>query len=57
MKAKLLMRERRVLEAGFVEVIVCKLPKPLSGSGHSLFVSVERLLGDLLADVATWKGN
>jgi hypothetical protein len=93
MKAELLMRERRVLEAGFVEVIVWKLPQPLGGSRHSLkyrlayivesecvlrydneagkgdhrhvgtkempyvFVSIDQLLDDFLADVATWKGN
>lgn len=34
MKAELLMRERRVLEAGFIEVIVWKLPRPLGGSAH-----------------------
>lgn len=81
------------MEAGFVEVIVWKLPEPLSGSTHSLkyrlayvvanecvlrydneagkgdhrhvgtqetpyvFVSVDQLLDDLLADVAAWKGN
>ena len=36
MKAELLMRERRVLEVGFIEVIVWGLPEPLSGSTHSL---------------------
>ena len=36
MKAELLMRERRVLEAGFIEVVVWRLPQPLSGSTHSL---------------------
>ncbi len=36
MKAELLMRERRVLEAGFIEVVVWKLPEPLSGSAHGL---------------------
>lgn len=30
------MRERRVLEAGFIEVIVWRLPQPLSGSTHSI---------------------
>lgn len=35
MKAELLMRERRVLEIGFIEVIVWRLPEPLSGSTHS----------------------
>lgn len=29
------MRERRVLEVGFIEVIVWGLPEPLSGSTHS----------------------
>jgi Family of unknown function (DUF6516) len=93
MQAELLIRERRVLEAGFVEVVVWKLPEPLSGSAHSLkyrlayvvdsecvlrydneagkgdhrhvgtnempyvFVSVDRLLDDFLADVVAWKGN
>lgn len=93
MRAELLMRERRVLEVGFIEVIVWKLPQPLSASTHSLeyrladvvasecvlrydneagkgdhrhvgtkempyvFVSVDQLLDDFLADVATWKGN
>jgi len=36
MKAELLMRERRVLETGFIEVVVWRLPQPLSGSTHSL---------------------
>ena len=36
MKAELLMRERRVLEVGFIEVIVWRLPEPLIGSTHSL---------------------
>jgi Family of unknown function (DUF6516) len=93
MRAELLLRERRVLEAGFIEVIVWKLPQPLSGSIHSLkyrlayvvdgqcvlrydneagkgdhqhvgakerpyvFVSVNQLLDDFLADVASWKGK
>jgi hypothetical protein len=93
MKAELLMRERRVLEAGFIEVVIWKLPEPLGGSTHSLkyrlayvvenecvlrydneagkgdhrhagakqmpyvFVSVDQLLDDFLADVATWKGD
>jgi hypothetical protein len=35
MKAELLMRERRVLEVGYIEVIVWRLPEPLSGSTHS----------------------
>lgn len=35
MKAELLMRERRVLEVGFIEVIVWRLREPLSGSTHS----------------------
>ncbi len=35
MKTELLMRERRVLEVGFIEVIVWGLPEPLSGSTHS----------------------
>jgi hypothetical protein len=35
MKAELLMRERRVLEVGFIEVIVWRLPEPLRGSSHS----------------------
>jgi len=93
MKAELLMRERRVLEVGFIEVIVWGLPEPLSGSTHSfkyrlayvvegecvlrydnesgkgdhrhmggkettyVFVSVDQLLDDFLADVARWKGE
>lgn len=93
MKAERLMRERRVLEVGFIEVIVWKLPEPLSGSTHSfkyrlayivegecvlrydngsgkgdhrhiggkettyVFVSVDRLLDDFLADVARWEGE
>lgn len=36
MKAELLMRERRVLADGFIEVIVWSLAEPLSGSTHSL---------------------
>ena len=93
MRAELLMRERRVLEVGFVEVIVWGLPEPLSGSTHSfkyrlayvvegecvlrydnesgkgdhrhmggketpyVFISVDQLLDDFLADVARWKGD
>lgn len=93
MKAALLMRERRVLEVGFIEVIVWGLPEPLSGSTHSfkyrlayvvegecvlrydnesgkgdhrhmggkettyVFISVDQLLDDFLADVARWKGE
>jgi hypothetical protein len=93
MKAELLMRERRVLEVGFIEVIVWGLPVPLSGSTHSfkyrlayvvegecvlrydnesgkgdhrhmggkeatyVFISVDQLLNDFLADVARWKGE
>jgi len=93
MKAELLMRERRVLEVGFVEVMVWKLPEPLSGSTHSLkyrlayvvdsecvlrydneagkgdhrhvgtkempyvFVSIDQLLDDFFADIATCKGE
>ena len=93
MKAELLMRERRVLEVGFIEVIVWGLPEPLSGSTHSfkyrlayvvegecvlrydnesgkgdhrhmggkettyVFVSVDQLLDDFVADVARWKGE
>lgn len=36
MQAELLMRERRVLELGFIEVVVWSLPEPLRGSMHSL---------------------
>ena len=36
MKAELLMRERRVLADGFIEVIVWSLAEPLSGSTHNL---------------------
>ena len=36
MKAELPMRERRVLEIGFIEVVVWRLSEPLSGSTHSL---------------------
>ena len=92
-KAEILMRERRVLEVGFIEVIVWGLPEPPSGSTHSfkyrlayvvegecvlrydnesgkgdhrhmggkvttyVFVSVDQLLDDFLADVARWKGE
>lgn len=34
-KAELLMRERRVLEGGFIEVVVWRLPESLGGSSHS----------------------
>lgn len=93
MKAEPLMRERRALEVGFIEVIVWRLPEPLSGSAHSfkyrlayvvegecvlrydnesgkgdhrhmggkettyVFVSVDRLLDNFLADVARWEGE
>lgn len=36
MQAELLMRERRVLELGFIEVVVWSLPEPLRKSMHSL---------------------
>jgi hypothetical protein len=36
MKAKLLMRERRVLAEGFIEVVVWRLTEPLGGSTHDL---------------------
>jgi hypothetical protein len=36
MKAELLMRERRVLEAGFIAVVIWRLHEPLGGSTHSL---------------------
>ena len=91
MTAELLMRERRVLDVGFIEVVVWRLSDPLRGSKHSLkyrlayvvaggcvlrydnedgkgdhrhigtkempyvFVSVDQLLDDFLADVAEWK--
>jgi hypothetical protein len=57
------MRERRV-EAGLVELIGWKLPAPLSKGDHRhvgtrqmpyVFVSVDPLLDDFLADVAAWK--
>ena len=93
MRAELVMRERRVLEIGFIEVVVWRLPEPLSGSAHDfkyrlayvvegecvlrydnesgkrdhrhmagketkyMFVSVDQLLDDFLADVARWKGT
>jgi hypothetical protein len=93
MKAELVMRERRVLEEGFIEVVVWRLPQALSGSAHGIkyrlayvvgghcvlrydneagkgdhkhvgeqetpyvFVSVDQLLDDFLADVAAWKGQ
>lgn len=34
MKAELLMRERRVLAVGFIEVVVWRLSEPLKGSAH-----------------------
>lgn len=45
MKAELLMRERRVLEAGFIEVVVWRLPQPLSGSTHSLKYRLAYVVG------------
>jgi hypothetical protein len=36
MKAELLMRERLILSRrAFVEIVIWKLPKPLSDSGHA----------------------
>jgi len=35
-KATLLMRKRRVLKVGFIEVVIWRLTDPLSGSTHSL---------------------
>jgi hypothetical protein len=91
MKARLLMRERRVTERGFIEVVVWGLGQPLDGSSHHLkyrlayvvggecvlhydnesgkgdlrhcgrrespylFVSVDQLLDDFLADVDQWR--
>jgi hypothetical protein len=46
MKAELLMRERRVLEAGFIEVVVWRLPQPLSGSTHSLKYRLAYVVGN-----------
>jgi len=93
MRAELVMRERRVLEAGFIEVIVRRLPQALNGSTHGIkyrlayvvasqcvlrydneagkgdhrhvgeretpyvFVLIDQLLDDFLADVAAWKGK
>jgi hypothetical protein len=34
MKARLLVRERRVLEHGFIEVVVWGLEQPMKGSRH-----------------------
>ncbi|MEN9761436.1 MAG: hypothetical protein RI906_1262, partial [Pseudomonadota bacterium] len=34
MKAKLFLRERRVLEIGFIEVVVWGLSQPMDGSLH-----------------------
>jgi len=36
MKAELLMRERRVLSTGFIEVVIWRLSEPLRGSDHEL---------------------
>ena len=36
MKAELLMRERRVLSTGFIEVVIWRLSDPLRGSDHEL---------------------
>jgi len=36
MSAELVMRESRVLEADFIEVIVWRLPQALSGSTHGI---------------------
>lgn len=40
------MRERRVLEVGFVEAIVWRLPEPLSGSTHSFKYRLAYVLED-----------
>lgn len=45
MKAELLMRERRVLEIGFVEAVVWRLADPLSGSTHSLKYRLAYVVG------------
>lgn len=85
------MRERRGVEGGFIELVVWRIPKSLSGSTHSLkyrlayviddecvlrydneagkgdhrhvglketpyvFVSIDQLVDDFLADAAEWK--
>lgn len=36
MRAELLLRESRVLEPGFIEVVIWRLQRPLGGSAHSL---------------------
>jgi hypothetical protein len=91
MKARLLLRERRITELGFFEVVVWGLDQPMNGSSHRfkyrlayvvgsecvlrydnesgkgdhrhlgqkeqayVFVDVDQLMDDFLADVARWK--
>jgi len=45
MRAELVMRERRVLEAGFIEVIVWRLPQALSGSTHGIKYRLAYVVG------------
>ncbi len=46
MRADILIRERRVLSVGFIEVIVWRLPEPLSGSVHDLKYRLAYVVGD-----------
>lgn len=60
MKAELLLRERRVLEVGFIEVVVWRLPEPLTGSTHNLKYRLAYVVGDdcvLRYDNETGKGD
>ena len=45
MRAELVMRERRVLEAGFIEVIAWRLPQALSGSTHGIKYRLAYVVG------------
>ena len=45
MKAKLLLRERRVTEVGFMEVVVWGLAQPMSGSSHRFKYRLAYIVG------------
>jgi hypothetical protein len=45
MRSKLLLRERRVTHAGFIEVVVWELAQPMSGSLHSFKYRLAYVVG------------
>ena len=46
MNSRLLLRERRVTQAGFIEIVVWSLAKPISGSRHQFKYRLAFVVGD-----------